>query len=214
MGMFGRLGKKLKDGSLMNGIQAAQALSRGDYGGAAQINAMGARMQSERKQAQAEAEQLRQLHATIDADPALSTPEAKAYAKANPKAYAEAYLTRFQTRQFGAAGGSIATPGPGGATNWQMAPSRMEYQGSVADIGPAVPGQKAVVTPQHEGTQWITPQPGANAFPVNSFTGADRTGGAPAPRMGSAPPVLTDDDILKLDTQGGAGRAAPRTFPF
>jgi hypothetical protein len=47
------------------------------------------------------AEQLRALHANIDADPNLPTPEAKAYAKANPKAYVEAYMQQFDQRQGG-----------------------------------------------------------------------------------------------------------------
>lgn len=215
MGIFGGLGKRLKDGRIMSGFQAAQATLNGDYAGAASIYANQAERQRKGKEAEAEAEQMRQLHATIDADPALSTPEAKAYAKTNPKAYAEAYLSRFQARQFGAAGGSVGTPGANGQMQFQMAPSRHEFQGSVFDVSGGTPGEKSAVTPQHEGTQWITPQPGTQAFPVNSFTGADRTGGSGTARP--TPPVLTDDDILKLDAQqgqGGAGFTAPRTFPY
>jgi hypothetical protein len=212
------------------GKAGAAGKGKFDWGDAAMgffgvpANAILQRKQKQRE-AEAEAAQQAQVSAMIDNDPALSTPEAKLYAKANPKAYIEAYMTRFQSRQFGAGGGSVGIPGAGGQMAWQMAPSRHEYQGSVTDIGPAAPGQKATVTPQHEGTQWVTPQTGTQAFPVNSFSGLRRDQAEAAGQAPFQPGEVVNGYRLKGgdDTdpanwepvaQGGAGSGAPRTFPF
>lgn len=178
----------------------------------------------EQAKEQAEAGELAKLQSMIDADPTLQTPQDKAYAKANPKAYLENYLTRFQSRQFGPGGGSISTPGAGGAPQFQMAPSRHEYQGSVYDVAGGPMGAKAPVTPQHEGTQWVTPNTGATAIPVNSFTGARRDGGDPSglPRVSTPaeaaqlPPgtkFIAPDGSIKV-VPGGAGPQTPPTFPY
>lgn len=204
----------------------------GFFGGPDVVETLRRRQEAKAK-AEAEAAEIAKVHATIDADPALSDPLAKAYAKANPKAYIENYMTRFQSRQFGASGGSIYTPGADGERQWQMAPSRHEYQGSVFDVAGGSPGQKMSVTPQHEGTQWVTPQPGTTAFGVNSFSGTPRSaeGGSAAPvaPIGGLSPELREmaaDAIrqgadpaqvmkrLQDMMNGGAGAAtAPRPFP-
>jgi hypothetical protein len=53
------------------------------------------------------------VNAIIDADPGLS-PQDKAYAKLNPKAYLDSYMQRFQPMQFGPGGGSRGFPNAGG----------------------------------------------------------------------------------------------------
>lgn len=151
--------------------------------------------------------------------------------EANPNALAAAMADRMKIQQFGAAGGSTFDPRN---QQWNMAPSRHEYQGSVFDVGPATPGQAAAVTPQHQGTQWVTPQPGTRAFGVNSFTGERRGPPSSAPKIGDPPrpnyssptPVGTIEDGMMFkggdDTdpanwvpapQGGAGSRGPRHFP-
>ncbi len=229
MGLFGKQGALANlfgDGaSWGDTFAAAQAQLAGDAAGASRIHAAASERNRERKKAEAERAQLQQIYHAIDQDPNLPTPEAKSWARMNPKAYADVMLQRFQTRQFGPGGGSVMTPGANGP-QWQQAPSRHEFQGSVYDVGPSAPGQKATVTPQHEGTQWVTPQPGTTAFGVNSFSGVPRAG-APAPAApdgGPQPGTIEDGYMFKGGdpadpaswvpvAQGGPGRTAPATFP-
>lgn len=195
MGLFSGGARGLFGSDPISKLARAQALMGGDYGSAAGIQANMQDAQAKRAKAESAAAQTAQLDAQIDADPNLS-PQDKVYAKANPKAYIEQYMTRFQQRQFGAAGGSIVTPKSGGGYDTYMAPSRHEFQGSVFDVSGGPSGSQSAVTPQHEGTQWVTPQPGTKAFGVNSFTGARRSGAAP-------------DGFVQPDSVGGAPRVQP-----
>lgn len=133
MGLFGNIGKSLQDGSLFDGFAAAQAALAGDYGAMAQINSSTRKRKADEEEKRQEREALKELHATIEADPALS-PQDKAYAKANPKAYMENYLARFKPFDNGPQGGSRGLPGPGGMIqNYQMAP-RIDSDGN--EFGP------------------------------------------------------------------------------
>lgn len=172
----------------------------------------------------AEAERA-QMHAIIDSDKDLS-PLDREYAKRFPEAYIKVRMERFKPLDSGAAGGSRGLPGPNGTiSNWQMAPSRHEFQGSVYDVTGGAPDARKPVIPQHEGTQWVTPQPGTTAFGVNSFSGLPRTG-APAPAAPSSGPVpgtVEDGYMYKggdpadpaswVPVQGGASQQGARMFP-
>lgn len=65
MGIFGNLKNNFKDGSLMNGLQAARAIANGDYGTAAQIQALHARTLREREEAEAREQDLRKTMAAL-----------------------------------------------------------------------------------------------------------------------------------------------------
>lgn len=175
-GLSGLFGEGFADRAAMAG-----ALINGDYGAAAQIKAM----QAKRKQDEADA--------AIEHEGAM---KAYAYFKsqgmddnaaitlaADPKVRAQFVADKLKPQQFGAAGGSVHDPITGKDF---MAPSRHEFQGTVFDVGGGPAGQQAPVTPQHEGVQWITPQPGTTAFGVNSFSGLPM--GAPQAPEAQAPP--------------------------
>jgi len=165
----------------------------------------------------AEAQQ-QQLNAIIDADQDLS-PQDKAYAKLNPKAYIDARMTRYQTRTL-APNDEIATPTVD-PTKPQIyrsgaAPSETErtaaYFESIGrkDLADAYRAKQATTVVQ--GVDASTGQPIVQGLdPRQLFPGS----GPPptAPRVGQAPGTLTDDDIRRME-QGGAGQSAPRTFPF
>jgi hypothetical protein len=211
MGLFGGLGKKLKDGRLLSGLQAAQATLHGDYAGAASIYANQAQRQQKTKEAQAAAEQLRQVYAAIDSDPSLS-PLDRQYAKANPDAYIKVRMERFRPLDSGPGGGSRGLPGPNGEiTNWQTAP-RFDNDGNIYG-----PGTGTTLPPLlQRGTKAVPVQPGGEVRIHDSISGrpvavdGSVIGLPGAPQ--APPPVLTDEDIMRLD-QGGAGSPAPRTFP-
>jgi hypothetical protein len=247
MGLLGNLKRNAKSGSLFDSLGAAQATLAGDYGGAASIYARGRAGRREeredREKREREAAEIERARQTIDnwgkANPNVPRETVEAL-KLDPKALTEVIAHNLKIRQYGAAGGSENNPITGQTT---MAPSRHEFQGSVFDVAGGPVGAPATVTPQHEGTQWVTPQPGAKAFGVNSFTGARRVGPPPsAPRLGESPsppaaqggtPVgatYTDPDDGKVYrkvksgddvdpgtwapvAQGGAGPRGPRTFP-
>ena len=86
MGLFGGLGKRLKDGRLTDGLAAAQAARAGDAATIAQIDAAA-------RQRREMADRRRMLLAAIESDQTL-TPEAKAYGRADPEAFAAAMFQR------------------------------------------------------------------------------------------------------------------------
>lgn len=61
MGIFGKIKQNWNDGSLMAGLQAAGAIAQGDYGTAAQIQALNRDQRDERRQSEAQAQQHEQL---------------------------------------------------------------------------------------------------------------------------------------------------------
>lgn len=220
MGLFG---KKVKAQIDVGGFLPGFLAGMGAPGGGQMLNAYHQRRQSA-AEAEAEAAALVPVYQQIDADPNLS-PEHKAYAKANPKAYIEQVMKVYAPMDAGAAGGSRSVRQADGTYKAYVAPSRHEYQGSVYDVGGGVPGAKAQVTPQHEGTQWVTPQPGTTAFGVNSFSGMPRAGeAATAPTGESFQPGQvvggfrfkggddTDQNNWEPVGQGGAGQDGPRPF--
>jgi hypothetical protein len=222
MGLFGKAARGLFGGFNDGTFAEAQAYLKGDYAGASEIAAQGEKLRLLRDKDRREQAEIAAVHAQIDQDPSLS-PEAKAYAKANPKAYIENYLKRYSPFDNGAAGGSRGMLQADGTYKYEMAPSRHEYQGSVYDVGGGPQGAPMKVTPQHEGTMYVTPQPGTEAFPVNSFTGA-RVGAQGAPQI-AQPKSEEEYNALAPGTEyiapdgsrkrkGGAGPSVgPATFP-
>jgi hypothetical protein len=65
MGIFGNLKRNAKSGNLMSSLNAAGAISHGDYGTAAQIQAMHRQQQQARAKEEAEASQLEQTMAAL-----------------------------------------------------------------------------------------------------------------------------------------------------
>lgn len=186
MGLFGGLGKSLGglfgEGS-MDRFARAQALIAGDYGAAAQLTGAMSKRRKEQEDEEAQAEQLRQLHATIDADPALS-PQDKAYAKANPKAYIENYLQRFKPFDSGPQGGSRGLPGQGGRIqDWQMAP-RIDSDGN--EFGPGTGMAPAPII--RRGTKTMVIPEGGSIGAVDAISGQELGAGEVRARSGFGPP--------------------------
>lgn len=212
MGLFG---KKVNFDKLQAGMMAAQATLAGDYGSAAGI--WGNYRDDRDKRRAAEAKQQAAIAMELNLRAGL---EKRGYNQddinvlmADPRAAAGLVGEALKARQFGSSGGSIYDPASG---QWTMAPSRHEFQGSVYDVGGGPVGAQAKVTPQYEGTQWVTPQPGTTAFGVNSFTG-ERRGATPqpysTPPINPAPPAADDEwEYGPPVARGGAGLAAPRPF--
>lgn len=238
MGLLGNLGKNFANGSLFDGFAAAQAALAGDYGGMAQINSAAHKRRADDEEDRQKQEALKQLHATIDSDPALS-PQDKAYAKANPKAYIEHYMSRFEQRQFGPGGGSVSTPAAGGQTNWQTAP-RFDDDGNIYAPGNGTSAPEIL----QRGTKAVPVTAGGEVKVLDALSGAPLKrsdvqarsgmfGGMPpsAPRIGQVPlpPMQStfkpgqvvngyifkggdDTDESNWEKVGGAG-SGPRTFP-
>jgi hypothetical protein len=205
----------------------AGALLNGDYGAASEIKARQAAAAAEKdKQAQAQQAMVHAYAAFkrmgMDDDQAMALAQ-------DPSVAADFISKRDAPQQFGASGGSTFDPITGQS---RMAPSRHEFQGSVFDVGGGPAGQPASTTLQHQGYQWVTPQPGTTAFPVNSFTGVANMGmaqGGAAAQPGRAPiPVRTKaqvdalpegtefigpDGKVRIKTGGQAGSPSPAGFP-
>lgn len=229
-GLFGRGGKGLFGPDAQYKLAAAQAALAGDYGGMASIHSQMGRARSEREKDEAERAQLEQLHAVIDADTGLS-PQDKAYAKANPKAYIENYMERFSPMNVGPGGGSRGLPGAGGAiNNWIQAP-RVDEDGSsyAAQTGDGTTPQKML----REGFKFVPVAPGGRVAVHGATTGREITrgevmGGAPAPGAGQPQPDADDIRAASTDPEarrefieyfgkapeafGGAGRSGPQRF--
>lgn len=225
MGLFDAVGNGIK-GLFGEGFgdraAIAGAMIDGDYAGAARIR---------QSQANAKAQQQGMQHA-FAALKAMGMPDDQAAALASdPSVSANFIADHNKGQQYSASGGSHFDP----ITNkWDMAPSRHEFQGTVFDVGGGAPGQQAQVTPQHEGTQWITPQPGTTAFGVNSFSGLPMGGGeAPAPPASPSPgggndlraaaieaikrgadPAKVLQRMQQMMQGGQAGQPSPGGFPL
>jgi hypothetical protein len=186
MGLFNDFGKGLS-GLFGEGFAdraaIASALLEGDGASAAKIK----QAQAERKadEQKAQMQQAAMLHAYQGFKAMGMSDDQAITLAANPAAAASFIADRNKGQQYSASGGSYYDPVTG---QTRMAPSRHEFQGSVFDVGGGAPGQQAQVTPQHQGVQWVTPQPGTTAFGVNSFTGAPMGGDAP---HGNAPIPVT-----------------------
>jgi hypothetical protein len=201
----------------------AGALLNGDYGAASEIKARQAAVAAEKdKQAQAQQAMVHAYAAFkrmgMDDDQAMALAQ-------DPSVAADFISKRDAPQQFGASGGSTFDPITGQS---RMAPSRHEFQGSVFDVGGGPAGQPASTTLQHQGVQWVTPQPGTTAFGVNSFTGQPMGGPTQAPTSPSNPiPVKTKAQYDALPpgaeyiapdgshrVKGGqAGSPSPAGFP-
>jgi hypothetical protein len=210
----------------------AGALVNGDYGAASAMKARQAAIQAEKEKERQAREGM--LHA-YGAFKAMGMSDDQAITLASdPSVAANFVADRNKKQQYSASGGSSFDPV---SNQWQMAPSRHEFQGSVFDVGGASPGQQAPVTLQHQGVQWVTPQPGTTAFGVDSFTGLPMGGSGAAPQQPApaapAPSAATNDlraqaiDAIKRGAdpakvlqrmqqlmQGGqAGSSSPAGFP-
>jgi hypothetical protein len=223
-GLFDSIGNGLKglfgDG-FADRAAIAGALIEGDYGGAASIRAAQARRQLEQQKA---AQQQQMQIAAYQAAKGMGMSDDQALAIAGDPSVAASFIAdRMKIQQFGAAGGSTYDP----ATHeTRMAPSRHEYQGSVFDVGGGPAGQSSPVTVQHEGTQWITPQPGTTAFGVNSFTGRPRGQSSPPMsegKSGPKPGTVEDGYMFKggnpadpsnWEKVGGQSQSGSGGFPF
>ena len=84
MGIFGGLGRRLKDGRLVDGLAIAGATLRGDYGNVAAI-------QTAARQRLDEREKRARLVQAIASDPGLSA-QARAYAELDPDRFLSALL--------------------------------------------------------------------------------------------------------------------------
>lgn len=177
--------------------------------------------QNQIKFQQQQAEQA-QLDAAIESDPLLNTPQLKAYAKANPKAYIENVMQRFQPRQFAAGGGSLGLPNASGKLDFQTAP-RFDDNGTIYG-----PGNGATTPPVlQRGTKAIPLQPGGRTDIVDAITGEPKM----APMSSGPPPEAVNylrqhpELAPHFDQKygpgasssilggGGAGPQAPRMFP-
>jgi hypothetical protein len=196
MSLFGNVGKGLKGlfgnggggAGLADGMAQAQAYLAGDYGAAANIAQNGQlrrlKIEQERKAQQDEA----QLEATIDSDPRLNTPELKAYAKANPKAYIENLMQMFQPRQFGPGGGSLGLPDSTGHLSFQTAP-RFDDNGTIYG-----PGNGTSAPPiLQRGTKTVPLQPGGSTDVRDAISGAQVMSDGSVPQIGVPPraPMLS-----------------------
>ncbi len=216
----------------------AQALVKGDYGAAAQITA---KMQSAKQDAADQAQKdaaTAHLNSMINSDPELTSPQAKAYAMANPKAYIDAFMDRYKTRQFGPEGGSVAIPGANGF-NWTTAP-RFTNEGTIYAPGDGTSVPKIL----QRGAKMEPIQAGGHLDTVDPLTGRPITQdggvlglpethpmGGPQSTSPMQPPhplstfqpgqVVNgylfkggdDTDQANWELVGGAGRNGPPTFP-
>lgn len=185
------------------GDRAARAIAigNGDAGTAAAIT------QNMRKRKQEEAA-MQQISAVIDSDPTLASPQDKAYAMANPEEYIKAYMTRFESRQYGPGGGSLMTPGQQPI----MAPSRVEHNGGVTDVGGGPMGQQAQVVQQHQGAPQL---PGIadeanwyNSLPPDQRAKADSYMQKRYPAQ-SAPVTIPYGAQVEAGGQSGGGSPGP-----
>lgn len=140
-----------------------------------------------------------ELDAAIDSDPALTTPQAKTYAKANKKAWLDAYFTGYQTRQYGADGGSDHNPITG---NTYIAPSERSIGHSIIRTDSA--GNTTIPF------QGVEPVPVADVgvFGWNT-NGAVNPPGGTAPALGGPPltaPRLPASGASFPDPMGAPGR--------
>lgn len=219
MGLFAPVEKGLKglfgDGFGMKAARAVAILNGNAAGAAAAEEAMA---NSASKKKAAADNQSNALHA-YGYFKSLGMDDNAAFTLATDPEKAAAFVSdRLKLQQYGSSGGSSYDPI---SNQSRMAPSRHEFQGSVYDVGGGAEGQKAPVTSQHEGTQWITPQPGAQAFPVNSFTGLEY----PSQASPTRPPVpvrsaiemealpegtrfIAPDGKIKIKTGGQTPRAS------
>lgn len=185
MGLFDAIGSGLKGlfgDDFADRAATALAIGEGDYGAIASMRARKAQAEKLREEA-ALARETRQRAFTAFKSMGMSDEQAITLAN-DPDSAAAFMADRLKGQQYGSSGGSFFDP----ITNQtRMAPSRHEFQGSVFDVGGGAPGQKAPVTAQHEGTQWITPQPGTTAFGVNSFSGLPRNAPGVIDERGAVP---------------------------
>lgn len=201
MGLLNAFGNGLKGlfgEGFADRMAVASALADGDYASAARIRAL----QDESKASKAKAEQQQQtmLHAYAGLKAMGMSDDQAITLASDPSVAANFVADRNKGQQYSASGGSYYDPITG---QTRMAPSRHEFQGSVFDVGGGAPGQQATTTLQHQGVQWVTPQPGTTAFGVNSFTGQpmgqDNPSGGP-----DATPTVEDGYAY---TPGPGGRA-------
>lgn len=228
MSLFGHSKSK----SLFGGGTASDKVSDPhpfDWGAAA-LSFMGVdpQMFIQRRRQKAEEEQQAQTNAIIDADPSLS-PQDKAYAKLNPKAYLDNYMQRFQPMNTGPGGGSRGLPGPGGQiASWQTAP-RFDDNGTIYAPGTGTSAPQVL----QRGTKAVPIQQGGHVDILDSITGRPMAQDGSVMGLSGAPPspptqntfqpgqVVNgfrlkggdDTDPRNWEPVGGAGRSGPPTFP-